>query len=83
MKTLLNGDTMDLNIVYSGEIEVTTDVFNLYVLDKANKRIDQYLKATLEKVGNYTSDDALSELITGYGESYIYFCTISDVAWCS
>ena len=68
MKTMLTGDTVDLNISYSGEIEVTTDMFNLYVLDKENNRIDKYSKMSLEKLGNITRDVDIMELIIGYGE---------------
>ena len=68
MKTMLTGDTVDLNITYSGEIEVTTDMFNLYVLDKENDRIDKYSKTPLEKLGNITRDVDIMQLITGYGK---------------
>ena len=68
MRTMLTGDTVDLNITYSGEIEVTTDMFNLYVLDKENDRIDKYSKTPLEKLGNITRDVDIMELITGYGK---------------
>ena len=68
MKTMLTGDTVDLNITYSGEIEVTTDMFNLYVLDKENDRIDKYSKTSLEILENITRDVDIMELITGYGK---------------
>ena len=68
MKTMLTGDTVDLNIAYSGEIEVTSDMFNLYVLDKENNRTDKYSKLSLEKLGNITRDVDIMELIIGYGE---------------
>ena len=68
MKTMLTGDTVDLNITYPGEIEVTSDMLNLYVLDKESNRIDKYSKVSLEKLGNITRDDDIMELITGYGE---------------
>ena len=68
MKTMLTGDTVDLNITYPGEIEVTSDMSNLYVLDKENNRIDKYSKMSYEKLGNITSDVDIMELITGYGE---------------
>ena len=68
MKTMLTGDTVDLNITYLGEIEVTSDMLNLYVLDKENDRIDKYSKISLEKLGNITRDVYIMELITGYGE---------------
>ena len=68
MKTMLTGDTVDLNITYPGEIIVTSDMFNLYVLDKENNRTDKYSKTSLEKLGNITRDDDIMELITGYGE---------------
>ena len=66
---MFDGTTVDLNITYSGEIEVTSDMFNLYVLDKENDRIDKYLKTSLEKLGNITHDGELMELVIGYGES--------------
>ena len=68
MRTLLNGETVDLNITYSGEIDVTSDVFNFYVLDKENNRIDQYLKTSLEKQKNVTYNGAIQDLIIAYGE---------------
>ena len=68
MKTMLTGDTVDLNITYPGEIEVTSDMFNLYVLDKENNRIDKFSKISLEKLGNITHDVDIMELIIGYGE---------------
>ncbi len=74
MKTLANEETVDLNITYSGEIEVTSDVFNLYVADKENNRIDKYLKASLEKFGNITYDVGIQELIVAYGESRNVLC---------
>ena len=69
MKTTLTGTTIDLNITYSGEIEVTSDMLNFYVLDKDNDRIDKYLKTSLEKLGNITHAFNIMELIVGYGES--------------
>ena len=68
MKTTLTGTTVDLNITYSGEIEVTSDMLNFYVLDKDNDRIDKYLKTSLEKLGNITHAFSIMELIVGYGE---------------
>ena len=65
---MLTGDTVDLNITYPGEIEVTSDMLNIYVLDKENNRIDKYSKMSLEKLGNITRDVDIMELITGYGE---------------
>ena len=69
MKTLLDGNTVNLNITYSGKIEVTSDVFSFYVLDNDNSVIDKYSKTSLEKLGNITNDFEISELIIGYGES--------------
>ena len=68
MRTLLNGETVDLNITYSGGIDLTSDVFNFYVLDKQNNRIDQYLKTSLEKQKNVTYNGAIADLIIAYGE---------------
>ena len=67
MKTSLNGETVDLNITYDGnDPAITSDVFNFYVLD--DDRIDKYLKASLEKVGNLTYDSAIKDLIIAFGE---------------
>jgi hypothetical protein len=71
MRTLLNGETVDLNITYSGEIDLTLDVLNIYVLDKENNRIDQYLKTSLEKQKNVTYNGAIADLIIAYGEFHL------------
>ncbi|CAB4009691.1 fibrillin-2-like isoform X48, partial [Paramuricea clavata] len=71
MRTLLNGETVDLNITYSGEIDLTSDVLNIYVLVKAENRIDQYLKTSLEKQKNVTYNGAIEDLIIGYGEFHL------------
>ncbi len=68
MRTLLNGDTVDLNITYYGEIDLTSDVFNFYVLDQENGRIDKYLKASLAKQGNITYNGQIYDLIIAYGK---------------
>ena len=68
MKTMLNKETIGLNISYPGEIDLTSDILNLYVLDKDNKRIDKYLKTSLEKQGNITHDVKIHDLILAYGE---------------
>ena len=70
MKTLLNGQTVGLNITYVGETELTSDVFNLYVLDGKNNRIDKYSKASLEKQGNITYH-GIRDLIIAYGKFHI------------
>jgi hypothetical protein len=74
MRTLLNGETVDLNITYSGEIDVTSDVVNFYVLVKADNRIDQYLKTSLVKQKNVTYNGAIEDLIIAYGEFYFFLC---------
>ena len=71
MKTLLNGQTFGLNITYVGAIELTSDVFNFYVLDRVNNRIDKYSKASLEKQGNITNYGRIHDLIIAYGEFHI------------
>lgn len=71
MKTLLDGNTVDLNITYSGKIEVASDVFNLYVLDNDNNLIDKYSKTSLENLGNITNDFEISELTIAYGKSHL------------
>ncbi len=68
MKTLFNGETVDLSITYSGDIEVTSDILNFYVLDKDNNRIDKYLKTSLEKQGNITYNGAIQDFIIAYGK---------------
>jgi hypothetical protein len=78
IKTLLNEDTVDLNITYAGKIKVTVDVFNLYVLDDDNQRIDKYLKETLEKLGYSTFGVKIEDIIIGYGE-----CTIIVISSCN
>ena len=72
MKTLLNRETTDLNVTYSGVIDVASDVFNIYVLDVDNRRIDKYLKTSLEKQGNITHDGSIHDLIIAYGMSLHY-----------
>jgi hypothetical protein len=67
MKTLLNEQTVDLNITYVGGIKMTSDVFNLYVLDKKNDRIEKYSKASLEMQGNIIYN-GIHDLIIAYGE---------------
>ena len=73
MKTLMNGQTVDLNITYSGTVELATDVFNLYILDQDSNYIHKYLKSSLEKQGNITYDVAIFDIIISYGE---YVATI-------
>ena len=72
MRTLLNRETVDLNITYPGVIDVTSDVFNFYVLVKADNRIDQYVKRSLEKQNNITYNGAIEDLIIGYGELNVF-----------
>ena len=68
MKTMLNKQTISLNISYFKEIDLTSDMLSLYVLVEDNKRIDKYLKTSLEKQGNITHDVAIHDLIIAYGE---------------
>ena len=68
MKTMLNKQTIALNISYPGTIDLTSDMLNLYVLDTSNNRIDKYLKTSLEKQGNITYDVAIYDLVIAYGE---------------
>jgi hypothetical protein len=68
MRTSYSGETVKLNITYSGTIDVTNDVFNLYVLDKGSMRIDKYLKTSLERLENVTISDTIADLVIGYGE---------------
>ena len=70
MKTSYSGETMQLNISYSGEIRVATDENILYVLDKDNMRIDKYLKNSLEQHGNMTFSNEVVDFVIGYGKSW-------------
>ncbi len=67
IKTLFNGETIDLNITYPGDIEVTSDFFNFYILDKDNNHFDKYLKTSLEKQGNITYNGGIEDFIIAYG----------------
>ena len=73
MRTLLNNQTVELNITYAGDIKVTSDVLHIYILDTQNNVIDKYLKTSLEKQGNITSNVPISDLIITYGESQVHF----------
>lgn len=66
-RTLLNQETFPLNITYSGTIKITSDEFNLYVLDQANDRIDKYRKTTLSLVANISSPTDIEDLTIAYG----------------
>ena len=68
MKTLYTKETTALNITYSGPIVMDSDALILYVLDKNNKRVDKYLKTTLEKQGNITFGQAIGDMAVGFGE---------------
>ena len=73
MRTQLNNQTVELNITYTGDIKVTSDVLYIYILDTENSVIDKYLKTSLEKEGNITSNIPISDLIIAYGESQVHF----------
>ena len=68
MRTLINQQTVELNITYAKDIKVTSDVLYIYILDTENNVIDKYLKTSLEKEGNITSNAAIKDLIFAYGE---------------
>lgn len=68
MRTSSSGETTPLNITYSGPIKISTDMYNLYVLDTDHRRIDKYLKVSLEKLGNTTFDIEIIDFEIGYGE---------------
>ena len=68
MRTLINQQTVELNITYANDIKVTSDVLYIYILDTENNVIDKYLKTSLEKEGNITSNAAIKDLIFAYGE---------------
>ena len=67
MRTRLTGGTQPLGITYFGEIDITSDLFHFYVLDKDNNRIDKYLKSSLEKLGNITHSSVIQDLVIGFG----------------
>ena len=68
MRTSSGGETTPLNITYPGSIIISTDMYNLYVLDTDHMRIDKYLKNSLEKLGNATFDNEIIDFEIGYGE---------------
>ena len=68
MRTSSDGETTPLNITYPGSIIISTDMYNLYVLDTDHMRIDKYLKDSLEKLGNTTFDNEIIDFEIGYGE---------------
>ena len=68
IRTLLSGQTVDLNITYPGAIVLTSDDLYFYVLDKDNNRVDKFSKETLEKQGNFTYSGAIHDMIIAYGK---------------
>ena len=50
MRTSYANETTDLNITYSGTLEIAQDQHNLYVLDVSNETLHKYNKSTWEKV---------------------------------
>lgn len=52
MSTSYAGETTDLNITYTGIIEIAQDVDNLYVLDVVDEIIYKYNKRTWGKMGS-------------------------------
>ena len=68
MRTSSSGETTPLNITYSGGTKISTDMYNLYVLDTVNMRIDKYHKISLEKLGNRTFSNEIIDFEIGYGE---------------
>ena len=50
MRTSYANETTDLNITYSGTLEIAQDEHNLYVLDVSNETLHKYNKSTWEKV---------------------------------
>ena len=68
MKTTYFGKTSKLNITYSQEIQVVTDVYNLYVLSKDNNYIYKYVKRFPEQGGNLLFRQEITDLLVGYGE---------------
>lgn len=68
MRTLPNEQTVELNISYSGEIDLTSDFLHFYVLDNANNVIDRYLKTSLEKLANITYTSPIHDIIIAYGK---------------
>ena len=72
MTTRLTGGTQALGITYSGEIDITSDLFHFYVLDKDNNRIDKYLKSSLEMLGSVSHSSAIEDLVIGFGKLNIH-----------
>ena len=72
MRTQLTGETKPLGITYPGRIEITSDLYHFYVLDKYNDRIDKYLKSSLEKLGSVSHSSAIEDLVIGFGKLNIH-----------
>ena len=72
MKTLLSKQTIALNITYPGEIDLTSDVLNLYVFNEDDNSIDKYLKTSLQKQRNITHNVKIHDLIIAYGELFAF-----------
>ena len=68
MRTLPNEQTVKLNISYSGEIDLTSDTLNFYVLDNGNNVIDQYSKTSFQKLANITHSSSIHDLVIAYGK---------------
>ena len=77
MKTTYIGETSKLNISYSREIQVATDVYNLYVLSKDNNYIYKYVKNFPEQGGNISLRLAITDLVFGYGEFLSLYLNIT------
>ncbi|XP_028406465.1 uncharacterized protein LOC114528955 [Dendronephthya gigantea] len=79
MKTMLNKQTVALNISYPDVIDLTSDMLHLHVLDTSNKRIDKYLKTSLEKQGNMTYEYTIYDLVVAYDSDE---CCLDAAAAC-
>ena len=63
MRTQLSGGTQPLEITYSAEIHITSDLVHFYILGKDNNRIDKYFKSSSEKLWNITHPNAIEDLV--------------------
>ena len=68
MSTSYAGETTDLNITYTGTIEIAQDVDNLYVLDVFNETIYRYNKRTLEQMGSIDVPSGTRGIEVAFGE---------------
>lgn len=68
MRTSYANETTDLNITYSGTIEIAQDERNLYVLDVSNETMDRYNKSTWEKLGSINLPNGTRGIEVSFGK---------------